>query len=191
MKQKDIFVAFFRSSILGYGGGPSTIPLIYKEVVETFKWMKDEEFSDVLAIGNMLPGPINTKLAGYIGYRIGGILGMINAVLATILPTIILMILLLTTLTSFKDIKWVNGMKESIVPVVGVMLGVLTWQFYKSSKSGLKTPTIMIHLIVVLILIQFLHIHPGIIIACLLLFAVFQPVKTTSPNSKTDKGEAT
>jgi chromate transporter len=81
-------------------------------------------------------------------------------------------------------------MKESIVLVVGVMLGVLTWQFYKSSKSGLKTPTIIIHLIVGLILIQFLHIHPGIIIACLLLFAVFQPVKTTTSSSNSDKGEA-
>ena len=50
MKQIDIFIAFFRSSILGYGGGPSTIPLVYKEVVDTYKWMKDEEFSEVLAI---------------------------------------------------------------------------------------------------------------------------------------------
>lgn len=187
MKQLDIFIAFFRSSMLGYGGGPSTIPLVYKEVVETYKWMKDEEFSEILAIGNMLPGPINTKLAGYIGYRIGGVIGMLNAVIATILPTIILMIILLTSLSSFKDIKWVKGMKESIVPVVGVMLGVLTWQFYNSSKKGLKTPTILIHLIVGLILIQFLHIHPGIIIGALLLFAIFQPVKSASSDDQQNK----
>ncbi|MEE6450574.1 chromate transporter [Gottfriedia acidiceleris] len=189
MKQLEIFIAFFRSSILGYGGGPSTIPLVYKEVVDTYKWMKDEEFSEILAIGNMLPGPINTKLAGYIGYRIGGLIGMLNAIIATILPTIILMIILLTSLSSFKDIKWVNGMKESIVPVVGVMLGVLTWQFYQSSKKGLKTPTILIHLVSGLFLIQFLHIHPAIIIGGLLLFAIFQPVKANSSNDhQTRKG---
>lgn len=191
MKQKDIFIAFFRSSILGYGGGPSTIPLVYKEVVDTFSWMKDEEFSEVLAIGNMLPGPINTKLAGYIGYRIGGIFGMVNAIIATVLPTIILMILLLTSLSTFKDIKWVNGMKESIVPVVGVMLGVLTWQFYKSAKSGLKTTTVIIHLVIGLFLIQFLHIHPGIIIGFLLLFALCQPVKKGLLNDEpSEKGQA-
>ncbi|PFH83001.1 chromate transporter [Bacillus sp. AFS088145] len=189
MKQLEIFIAFFRSSILGYGGGPSTIPLVYKEVVDTYKWMKDEEFSEILAIGNMLPGPINTKLAGYIGYRIGGIIGMLNAIIASILPTILLMIILLTSLSSFKDIKWVNGMKESIVPVVGVMLGVLTWQFYQSSKKGLKTPTILIHLVVGLLLIQFLHIYPAIIIGGLLIFAIFQPVKATSSNDhQTRKG---
>ena len=93
MKQLDIFIAFFRSSILGYGGGPTTIPLVQKEVVERFKWMNNEEFGDVLAIGNTLPGPIATKMAGYIGFRIGGILGMINAIFSTILPTIILMII--------------------------------------------------------------------------------------------------
>lgn len=191
MKQLNIFTAFFRSSILGYGGGPSTIPLVYKEVVNTYKWMKDEEFSEILAIGNMLPGPINTKLAGYIGYRVGGIIGMLNAIIATILPTIILMIVLLTSLSSFKDIGWVNGMKKSIVPVVGVMLGVLTWQFYQSSKKGLKTPTILIHLVVALFLIQFLQIHPAIVIGGLLVFALCQPVKVASSDDQnTRKGRA-
>ena len=191
MKQLNIFIAFFRSSILGYGGGPSTIPLVYKEVVDTYKWMKDEEFSEILAIGNMLPGPINTKLAGYIGYRVGGIIGMLNAIIASILPTIILMIVLLTSLSSFKDIGWVNGMKKSIVPVVGVMLGVLTWQFYQSSKKGLKTPTILIHLVVALLLIQFLQIHPAIVIGGLLVFALCQPVKAASSDDQnTRKGSA-
>ena len=71
----NIFIAFFRSGMLGFGGGPSSIPLVHKEVVGTFKWMDDDEFSDVLALGNTLPGPINTKMAGYIGYRVGGIMG--------------------------------------------------------------------------------------------------------------------
>ena len=78
----NIFIAFFRSGMLGFGGGPSSIPLVHKEVVGTFKWMNDDEFSDVLALGNTLPGPINTKMAGYIGYRVGGIMGLIVALIA-------------------------------------------------------------------------------------------------------------
>ncbi len=84
--QIDLFIAFFRSGILGFGGGPSAIPLVHKEVVTIYKWMNDEEFSDVLALGNTLPGPINTKMAGYIGYRVGGVIGMINAVLSLDCP---------------------------------------------------------------------------------------------------------
>src|SRR5690625_6253034 len=71
-QQRHIFIAFFRSGMLGYGGGLSAIPLMHREVVGTFKWMDDEEFADVLALANTLPGPINTKLAGYIGWRIAG-----------------------------------------------------------------------------------------------------------------------
>ena len=55
----DLFIAFFRSGIFGFGGGPSAIPLVHKEVVGTYKWMDDEQFSNILALGNTLPGPIN------------------------------------------------------------------------------------------------------------------------------------
>ena len=77
----NIFIAFFRSGMLGFGGGPSSIPLIHKEVVSTFKWMTDDEFSNVVALGNTLPGPINTKMAGYIGYRVGGMIGLLVALI--------------------------------------------------------------------------------------------------------------
>ena len=51
-KHKQIFVAFFRSGILGFGGGPSAIPLMHKEVVKTYELMSDKDFSDMLAIAN-------------------------------------------------------------------------------------------------------------------------------------------
>ena len=71
MTQWQLFLAFFRVGMLGYGGGPSSIPLVHQEVVKKYGWMDDDEFADVLALGNTLPGPIATKMAGYIGYRVG------------------------------------------------------------------------------------------------------------------------
>ncbi|RKJ34138.1 chromate transporter, partial [Butyricicoccus sp. 1XD8-22] len=73
----QIFLAFFYPGILGYGGGPATIPLIEHEVVENYGWMTTSEFSEVLALGNSLPGPIATKMAGFIGYEVGGVLGVV------------------------------------------------------------------------------------------------------------------
>jgi chromate transport protein ChrA len=69
----EIFMAFFIPGIVGYGGGPASIPLIHFEVVHRYGWLTVEEFGDVLALGNALPGPIATKMAGYIGYEIGGL----------------------------------------------------------------------------------------------------------------------
>ena len=93
--QASLFAAFFRIGIFGFGGGPSMIPLVHQEVVKRHAWMDDDAFADVLAIGNTLPGPIATKMAGYIGYRVGGVFGAINAVVAVIVPVIFAMIALL------------------------------------------------------------------------------------------------
>jgi chromate transporter len=187
LKQKDLFLAFFRVGILGYGGGPSSIPLVHKEVVDKYKWMDSDEFGDILALGNALPGPIATKMAGYIGYRVGGILGMVNALAATMIPTIILMIILLTTLNSYKDQPWVKGMADAVVPVVAVMLAVLTWDFIKKSgKSKLGWARTAIALIASLVLLQILNIHPAILIFILLLGALIK--KDSSPIEKKQMG---
>lgn len=170
--QADLFMAFFRAGIFGFGGGPASITLVHKEVVKTYKWMNDEEFSDVLALGNAMPGPIATKMAGYIGYRVGGIAGLLNAIAATIIPTVAAMILLLTTLNAYRDVGWVNGMSQAVIPVVGVMLGVLTWDFIKKSSSALGWLITGVLLAASLLLLESLGVHPAILIASILAYAL-------------------
>ncbi|NIK27269.1 chromate transporter [Thalassobacillus devorans] len=169
--------AFFKVGMLGYGGGPSSIPLVHKEVVERYQWMTDDEFGDTLALANTLPGPIATKMAGYIGHRVGGVTGLINAVLATIVPTIILMIILLTSLQTFKDKPWVSGMTQAVIPIVGVMLAVLTWDFFKKAKKGLGWGGSIGLVAASVIALELLNIHPGILIFVLLLTAVLKKDK--------------
>ena len=177
--QWDIFIAFFRVGMLGYGGGPGSIPLIHKEVVDKYEWMDAEEFGDLLALANTLPGPIATKLAGYIGYRVTGFWGMINAVFATIIPTIVLMIALLASLSSIKEFDWVQGMVAAVIPVVGVMLAVLTWQFFEKAGKGMGWLQTSIMGLIIFILLQLLNVHPGIIIGALILIALIKKDKTS------------
>ncbi len=188
MKQLDLFLAFLRVGMLGYGGGPSSIPLVHKEVVEKYKWMNDDEFADVLALGNTLPGPIATKMAGYIGYRVAGVAGMVNALLATIVPTILLMIVLLTSLSSFKDLPWVAGMTKAVVPVVGVMLATLTWDFFKKSKQTLGIMNSGLMVVGGLILMEVLNVHPAILIVVLLILALVKKDKVPEDKKKVERG---
>ncbi|WP_339227231.1 chromate transporter [Oceanobacillus sp. FSL K6-2867] len=180
----NLFIAFFRVGILGFGGGPASIPLIQKEVVDHYKWMDNEEFGDILALANTLPGPIATKLPGYIGYRVGQTLGMINAVLATIVPTILLMIVLLTTLSQFREFNWVQGMTAAVVPVVGMMMAVLTWQFARKASIGLGWVKTCIFLVLFFIILQILNVHPGILIAVLLILALSLPARKRQRKNK-------
>jgi chromate transporter len=185
MKQADIFIAFFKVGILGYGGGPSSIPLVHEEVVERYKWMSTDEFSDILALGNALPGPIITKMAGYIGYRVGGVLGMLNAIIATVVPSIVLMVLLLTVLNAYKDKPWVSGMSQAVVPVVAVMLGTLTWNFVKiSTQSRLGWRGTILFVIFGILLLQVAGVHPAILIFALLSWALLKSEKTGSLNKE-------
>lgn len=176
-KQREIFIAFFRSGILGFGGGPAAIPLVHKEVVETFGFMTDEEFADVLSIGNTLPGPITTKMAGYIGYRVGGVLGLLNALIATVMPTAIALILFLTVLREYKDLPFIQGMTNGVVPIVGVMMAVLTWDFLKKGQKALGWKIGGLIFVLSFIAMILLGLHPGIIIVVLLVLALALPVK--------------
>lgn len=183
-KQWDIFIAFFRVGMLGFGGGPASIPLMRKEAVEKYKWMDEDEFIDMLSISNTLPGPIATKLAGYIGYRVSGWVGMLNALIASVVPTVLLIIILLRTLSEIREFDWVKGMTAAVVAVVGMMMAVLTWQFLYKAGKGLGWWTASIMLAVIFIVLNILHIHPGIVIGILLIIAFALPVK-----KKEEEGE--
>ncbi|WP_213422018.1 chromate transporter [Bhargavaea massiliensis] len=173
---KDLFFAFFRAGMLGYGGGLSAIPLMKREVVDRYKWMDDDEFSDILALANTLPGPVNTKLSGYIGWRLNRWPGMLFSMAATVLPTAVLMIALLTLLNAFKDKPWVQGMARGVIPIAGVMIGVLAIDFLKKAGFGLGWLLTAVLAIASLALTEFAGVHPAIIIAVLILSA-FVPRK--------------
>jgi len=171
--QQDISLAFFRIGMLGFGGGPSSIPLVHSEVVKKYNWMNDDEFGDTLALANTLPGPIGTKMAGYIGYRVAGIWGCLNAILSSVIPTVVGMIVFLGLLQAYKDIPWVQHMSASVVPVVAVMLGVMTWDFIKKSGETLTWKVAILILALAALLIEGLHVHPAFVILGCIAFAFY------------------
>lgn len=129
----QIFLANFIANILGYGGGPATIPLLEYEVVDRYGWFTVNEFSEMVALGNGLPGPIATKLAGYIGYEMGGVLGALIGLFASVAPSMILMIILLAVLLRFKDSPKVKRLTQFIRPTIAVLLAVMTYSFFSTS----------------------------------------------------------
>ena len=177
-------MGFLRAGILGFGGGVACLPLIQREVVDKYGWLNTDEFGEVVAISNTLPGPINTKMAGYIGYRVAGVIGAIIAVSATILPSVIMLILLLETLANFRDHPIVAGMTNAIVPVVGVMLGLMAWQFLSSAAKDMKWLVILINVVLVYLLIELLNLHPALVVGAMILLALFKPNKDAIKEAK-------
>ncbi|ADU50844.1 Chromate transporter [Thermaerobacter marianensis DSM 12885] len=163
----DIFIAFTRANLLGYGGGPSVIPLIEAEVVDTYHWMTASEFADTLAIGNALPGPIATKLAAYIGYQVAGVPGAVVGVLGTVLPTAILMVVLAVMLLRFRDAPLIQGAIKGAKAVVWVLFLLLVFDymsFVRPDRSGWVATAIAVATLTA-IHIQMFKVHQAVAIA--------------------------
>ena len=165
-----IFLAFFIPGIVGYGGGPASIPLVENEVVDHYGWMSVSEFSEVLALGNSLPGPIATKMSGYIGYEQGGVLGSIVGIFATVAPSLLLMIVLLGLLYKYKDSPKVKRMTNYIRPTIAVMLGVMAFSFFSTSYSDTGVLQTVILIGVSFFLLEKLKVHPAYVILASLIY---------------------
>ncbi|GAA0479778.1 chromate resistance efflux protein ChrA [Salinibacillus aidingensis] len=160
----EIFIAFFIPGILGYGGGPASIPLVENEVVDRFGWMTVNDFSEMLAMANALPGPIATKMAGFIGFEQGGILGALVGVFAIVAPSLILMITLLKVLLKFKDSPRVKRLTALILPTIAILLGVMAFDFFQTAYEGSGVWHTLFLAIVSLVLLEKVKVHPAFVI---------------------------
>ena len=163
----DIFIAFLRCGIFGFGGGQATVPLIQEEVVETFKWLTIEEFTDALALVNSLPGPITTKMAALVGYKVGGLSGSIVGIVGIIIPSTLAVIILINVYLKFKDTPWLQGMMRGVRPVVVVLVIKVVLMMGRKSFPNLQT--IIIAGIAAILVIKF-DVHPIILIVSALIY---------------------
>jgi chromate transporter len=191
MEYWKLFLGFFRIGLLGYGGGPSMIPLVHAEAVKKYGWMTDEEFADVLAMGNALPGPIATKMASYIGYKVKGLGGALIAITAMVIPVLIAMILFLSLINKLKNSGIVNGMTHGIQPVIGVMMAAMALEFFKKSWNGWKNKTIIFTIISIIALVV-LNVNPGLLIGIALAYAFIESTYLFKKKKKqaTDRGNS-
>lgn len=169
----QIFLAFFIPGVLGYGGGPASIPLVENEVVDHYEWLTVSEFSEVLALGNALPGPIATKMAGYIGYQQGGVPGAIVGVFATVAPSLILMIMLLGLLMKYKDSPRVKKMTNLVRPTIAVLLGIMTIGFFTNAYEGIGIVQTGLIAVCSYILLEKWKVSPAYVIGAALLYGAF------------------
>jgi chromate transporter len=166
----ELFLAFFIPNIIGYGGGPAIIPLIELEVVDRYGWMNAREFAETLALGNALPSPIATKMAGYVGYEVAGTGGATVAVLATVVPSLLLMLGALGLLYRYRDSPRVKRMSQWVRPVIAMMMAWLTLGFLFESQAGAGAfHTLVIGSFAALALLR-LRIHPAFIVMAALAY---------------------
>lgn len=115
---------YLKIGLFGFGGGYAMLSLIQNEVVNKYNWLTAQEFTDIVAISQVTPGPIGINSATYIGYSVtGSVWGSIIATIAVSLPSFIMVLIISGILYKFKNNKWIDAAFYWIRPTsVGLIL---------------------------------------------------------------------
>jgi len=122
----QLFLTYLKIGFFGFGGGYAMLSLIQNETVVRHAWITGAEFSDILALSQMTPGPIAINSATYIGYTVAGFPGAVAATSAVCLPCLLLMILITRFVLRLKEDPYLKGAIAGIRPVVIGMIAAAT-----------------------------------------------------------------
>lgn len=117
-----LFVSYLKIGFFGFGGGYAMLSLIHSEVVVRNQWLTNGEFSDIVAISQMTPGPIAINSATYIGYEVAGFWGSVVATVSVCLPALTIMMLITRFFLRLRDNRYVRGVVTGMRPVVVGMI---------------------------------------------------------------------
>lgn len=119
----QLFYTFFKIGLFGFGGGYAMLSMIQGEVVTRYGWLTPQEFTDIVAVSQMTPGPIGINSATYVGFTAtGSVWGSIVATFAVVLPSFILMLTISKFFLKYQKHPLVEAVFKGLRPaVVGLL----------------------------------------------------------------------
>ena len=159
----QLFWIYLKIGFFGFGGGYAILSLIQYEVVDRYGWITNQQFTDIIAVSQMTPGPIGINSATYIGYTAtGSVWGAMVATLAICLPSFVLVLLISYYLKKFKESRYIGAFFHSLKPVtVGLIASAALFLMIKETFFDY---TAYIFFFTALALSFFARLHPILII---------------------------
>ena len=118
-----LFVTFVRIGAFTIGGGYAMLPLIQREVVDR-GWMTKEEFIDLFAVAQSLPGVFAVNISIFVGYKLKKLTGSVICALGTILPSFLIILAIALFFTQFRENEWVEKAFKGLRPAVVALIAV-------------------------------------------------------------------
>nr|WP_263327725.1 chromate transporter [Neobacillus sp. Marseille-Q6967] len=163
----ELFWMFLLIGLVSFGGGYAIIPMIEIEVIKN-GWMTTHQFTDVIAIASMSPGPIATNSAILVGYQVQGISGAITAGLGMVVPSLFLVIIISIFFYRMNKNKYVESAFYGLRPIITGLIGYAAIKFAISnhlvdSISWYSFSLVLIFLLSLFALVK-LRLHPALVI---------------------------
>ena len=118
----NLFLAFVKIGVLGFGGGLAIVQLIY-DSIQPFMTISQEQFANIVAISQITPGPLGINVATYVGHECAGVPGALVATLGVAFPAFVIISIVCRMLKQFQDSVIVKGALTGIRPAVIGLIG--------------------------------------------------------------------
>lgn len=118
----QLFLSFLQVGAFAIGGGYAAMPLIQSQVVTLRGWLTMAEFTDLVTIAEMTPGPIAINAATFVGIRVGGLLGAVVATVGCVVPPILIVSLLAFVYYRYKQLSILQSMLSVLRPAVVALI---------------------------------------------------------------------
>ncbi|HJC75828.1 chromate transporter [Mediterraneibacter glycyrrhizinilyticus] len=135
----ELFWSFLKIGLFSFGGGYAAMPLIQEQVVSSHNWLSMAEFTDLITISQMTPGPIAINSATFVGIKIAGIPGALVSTIGCILPSCIIVMLIAKLYLKYRTVNMLQSVLNSLRPAVVAMIAsagisVLITAFWGSAE---------------------------------------------------------
>ena len=160
----QLFISFLQIGLFSFGGGYAAMPLIQNQVVNLHHWLSLSEFTDLITISQMTPGPIAINSATFVGEKIAGVPGTIVATLGCIMPSIIIVTIIAYFYMKYRDLDSLQSVLKTLRPAVVAMIAsagvsILVTAFFGESglivMKNLKIQMVVIFVICMVLLMKF------------------------------------
>lgn len=143
----ELFWSFFQVGLFSIGGGLAALPLIQNQVVDMHQWLNITEFTDLITISEMTPGPIAINSSTFVGTRIAGLSGALIATIGCVIPSCIIVMTLAWLYKKYKNLSIIQGVLDGLRPAVVALiassgLSILILAFWGESGFSIDIGTL-------------------------------------------------
>lgn len=118
----QLFLSFLQIGLFSFGGGYAAMPLIQNQIVTIHNWLSMSEFTDLITISQMTPGPIAINSATFVGIKIAGLPGALIATIGCILPSCIIVTLIAKLYLKYRNMSVLQDILTALRPAVVAMI---------------------------------------------------------------------
>ncbi|MGN8648088.1 chromate transporter [Gracilibacillus sp. HCP3S3_G5_1] len=175
MELLSLFWTFLMIGFVSFGGGYAMIPVIEREVSQ-HGWMTTQEFTDVIAVAGMSPGPIATNSAIFVGYQTAGFSGAVASALGMVIPSLLIILVIATFFFKFNELRLVKAAFYGLRPIITGLIIYAALNFAISNnvigEVSFQTISLLIIFGLSFFALMKLRMHPLYVIALAGLFGV-------------------